>query len=143
MFVEKCAQSFFETQGSDTKIRPGVSDRKGLKKMMSELSLETQIGVSQMEGEDIYVQNLSSVGVFYHTFCKLAKTFTETLGRQQVVWCGEEKGGVWGRGRPDVGKIINIGHEGLVRQRSLDLTEENGEPAKNLSGGSKGQVDAM
>lgn len=55
MFVEKCAQSFFETQGSDTKIRPGVSDRKGLKKMMSELSLETQIGVSQMEGEDIYV----------------------------------------------------------------------------------------
>lgn len=79
MFVEKYAQSFFETQGSDTEIRPGVSDRKGLEKMMPELSLETQIGVSQMEGEDIYVQNLSSVGVFYHPCFQMAKTFTETL----------------------------------------------------------------
>ena len=54
---------FCEIQQKDTEIRPGVSDRKGLEKMMPALSLETQIGVSfQMENWRKHIQRLLKDG---------------------------------------------------------------------------------
>lgn len=47
--------------------------------------------------------------------------------------------------RSDVGKAVKTsGHEGLVaRERSLDLTQENGEPMKDLNSGREGQAGDM
>lgn len=101
---EVCTEFYGNTK--DTEIRPGVSERKGLEKMMPELSFETQIGVSfQMEREEIPTSFLlvyftiifKDWGQYRRGFCKTVGCLVWLAGRRDI---GEER-------QSDVGQAVN------------------------------------